>query len=345
MANAGEHEHAAPPPPDDASNEAGHAPGTPTPAFHWPPRPVDDGPTPAVRWRRPGSQADELDEEFRRAGGEPAAVGIEAVERHWLGRTSETFLDRARRRGWAPDEPGTYCPRCGGRVGLYELGPEGLAAGETPDPLGGCGACERKRLPWSRVVRLGDYTGLLRRAIHELKFRTWRPVGVELGELLGAALAVELGRARLPREACCLVPVPTPWWRRVMRGVDHTEVLARAAAKTSGVRVVRGLRRRWRPSQLAVSASARQENVRGSFLVRGVLPPEVRVVVVIDDVRTTGATMMEASRTLRRGWGPKSGGPVFDLWSAPVAVAVSRRRPLAWSAGSGGESGPGAEDP
>lgn len=229
-------------------------------------------------------------------------------------------------------------------MGLYELGPEGDGPDAAPDPVGGCGACECKRLPWARVVRLGDYTGLLRRAVHELKFHKWRPVGVELGELLGAALAAELSRAGVPREACCLVPVPTPWWRRVMRGVDHTEVLARAAGVTSGVRVVRGLRRKWRPSQLAVSASARRDNVRGSFLVRGRLPAGVKLAVVIDDVRTTGATMMEAARTLRRGWGVKSGGPLFDLWSAPVAVAVSRRRPLAWSEAGGGESVGGAED-
>lgn len=344
VANAGDDNAAPlpPPPPGDPSHEAGAAPGQPNPAFRWPPR-RPDRETQAVRWRRPGSHADEIDETLRRTGEEPDVGALEQIERYWLGRTSEKFIDRARRRGWAPDEPGSYCPRCGGRVGLYELGPEGPAPDDPPDRVGGCGACERRRLPWTRVVRLGDYTGLLRRAIHELKFQRWRPVGTEIGELLGAALAAELSRTRIPKEACGLIPIPTPWWRRIARGVDHTEVIARAASVVCGIRVVRGLRRRWRPSQLAVTASARRSNVRGSFLVRGAPPPAVRLFVVIDDVRTTGATMMEACRTLRRGWAGDGTEAPFALWTAPLAVAVNRRRPLAWAVE--GESGNGSARP
>jgi len=43
-----------------------------------------------------------------------------------------------------------------------------------------CPACRGKRLPWARAVRLGEYDGLLRDAIHEVKFTRWRTLGSDL---------------------------------------------------------------------------------------------------------------------------------------------------------------------
>ncbi len=188
----------------------------------WPPKPVDA--QDSIRWKIPGSSRDPdrtfVDIPAELVGLDPApqpmpsAGWLDQVERYWLGLTSQGFIERARKYGWAPDSTGTYCPRCGSRVGLYELAiPEAGDAGTS-----GCPACERKRLPWTRCVRLGDYHGLLRRAVHELKFRRWRPVGREIGSMLGAALAGELDRAGVARAECCIVPISSSFWRRVCAG-------------------------------------------------------------------------------------------------------------------------------
>jgi predicted amidophosphoribosyltransferase len=206
---------------------------------------------------------------------------------------------------------------------LYEVAlPEAADFG-----LQGCPACDRRRLPWTRCIRLGDYDGLLRRGVHELKFQRWRPVGRELGMLLGAALAQALREADIAPTAARLIPVSPPFWRRVWRGIDHTQVLARAASAVCRVPVLSAFGRRLRPSQLAVNPTDRRRNVKGSFRVRRRRPDGVRVAIVLDDVRTTGATMLEACRTLRAGW-PGDG---VEVWSAVVGVASKRRRPLAWS--------------
>lgn len=304
----------------------------------WPPKPVDGADAPS--WKLPGWSGDP----DRRFVDVPAGlVGLEgpeheiapaglstgwldAVERYWLGLTSQGFIDRARRYGWAPDAEGSYCPRCGTRVGLYELAmPEAGDAG-----VQGCPACERRKLPWNRCVRLGDYHGLLRRAVHELKFRRWRPVGREVGAMLGAAIATELDRAGFSRAECRIVPVSSSFWRRAWRGIDHTQVLARAASAVCGVPVLHALGRKLRPSQLAVSASERRRNVKGSFVCRSGPPTGVRVAIVLDDVRTTGATMMEACGTLGRGWADQDGQRV-EIWSIVAGVTSSRRKPLAWA--------------
>jgi predicted amidophosphoribosyltransferase len=299
----------------------------------WPPKPVDA--QDSIRWKIPGSSRDPdrtfVDIPAELVGLDPApqptpsAGWLDQVERYWLGLTSQGFIERARKYGWAPDSTGAYCPRCGSRVGLYELAiPEAGDAGTS-----GCPACERKRLPWTRCVRLGDYHGLLRRAVHELKFRRWRPVGTEIGSMLGAALAGELDRAGVARAECCIVPISSSFWRRVWRGIDHTQVLARSASRVCGVPVVHALGRKLRPSQLAVSASERRRNVKGSFVCRLGIPEGIRVAIVLDDVRTTGATMLEACGTLRQGW--KRPGGELEIWSAVAGVASSRRRPLAWA--------------
>ena len=53
------------------------------------------------------------------------------------------------------------------------------------------------------------------------------------------------------------------------------------------------------PSQKALSAAARKENVRGAFRVRSTAAPKGRSILLVDDVMTTGATAHEAARVLR----------------------------------------------
>lgn len=90
------------------------------------------------------------------------------------------------------------------------------------------------------------------------------------------------------------------------------------------------LARRHRPSQISLPVSQRRANVSGAFFCRrGVLRvPVDAVLVVIDDVRTTGATMTEACRTLRAGLKGRSGHPNPDqtdvqteIWAATAGVA------------------------
>jgi predicted amidophosphoribosyltransferase len=318
------HHHADPqgPQPDDA-------PVASSPArLVWPPRPLTQ--TDLATSRSSRGSNNNLPPELEPVDN-PETTGTpptnptwwREVEHHWLGLTSLGFVERARAQGWAPDHAEAYCPRCGTRVGLYEVAlPEAADFG-----IQGCPACDRRRLPWSRVVRLGDYHGLLRRAVHELKFQRWRPVGRELGMLLGSALAQALREADISPSCARLIPVATPFWRRVWRGIDHTQVLARAAAETSGVPMLNAFGRRLRPSQLAVSPADRRRNVRGSFRVRKSRPRTAQVAVVLDDVRTTGATLLEACRTLRAAWA----GDDLEIWTAVLGIAASRRRPLAWS--------------
>lgn len=278
--------------------------------FVWPPRDTDDH-APAPPAAAPSVQRS------------PLGDLIESIETDLLGRTTLSFDRWAQRTGWSPDAPDRYCWRCAGSVGPHEQDGEG------------CATCRKRKLPWDRALRLGLYDGQLRDEVLALKFHAWRPGGSGLGLHLGRVIEREFGRAELNPAQIRLVPIPTHRWRRIARGVDHTLVLARAAARATGCPVSTLLRARYRAEQIGLSATARARNMNGAFVTDprrlrrelGRTGQGVRAWVLIDDVQTTGATFVEAARTLRRGLQAASGGgEPPEIWVCSVAVAGQRAR-------------------
>ena len=98
-----------------------------------------------------------------------------------------------------------------------------------------------------------------------------------------------------------VVPVPLHWQRRRARGYDQAALLARPLARSLGVPVLlRGLRRvRNTPSQVDLPHAERQRNIAGAFAPWRL--SRVRRVLLVDDVRTTGATLRAASAALKAG--------------------------------------------
>ena len=121
----------------------------------------------------------------------------------------------------------------------------------------------------------------------------------DLGAALGSAMVAEAFRWAGKVDA--VVPVPLHWRRRRARGYDQAALLARPMAKSLGVpALLRGLRRvRNTPSQVDLPHAERQRNIAGAFApwrLHG-----VGRVLLVDDVRTTGATLRAASEALKVG--------------------------------------------
>lgn len=179
-----------------------------------------------------------------------------------------------------------------------------------PPRCAGCGAagdwfCARCRERRDRATprrprhlrslsALGRFEGPLRAAVHRLKYGRESILAEPLGRLLGERVAEGLARGW---RVDALVPVPLAPERARARGFDQAERLARSAARASGVPCRRSLlRRRATASQVGLGRAARAANVRGAFVAREV----ARSVVLVDDVATTGATLAECARALRR---------------------------------------------
>jgi ComF family protein len=170
-----------------------------------------------------------------------------------------------------------------------------------------CDVCWAEVRPWvpptsgSRTGAIetwtcaGLYDGALRRIIQAFKYEGRRT----LGRRLGAALR-EAGRDVLS-DADCVVPVPLHPWRRLTRGFNQAADLAGCLE----LPVVAALWRiRATVPQTGLSASSRRRNVRDAFSLSPLLSRRdrsmlvARVVVLVDDVRTTGATLDACAKVL-----------------------------------------------
>jgi ComF family protein len=143
---------------------------------------------------------------------------------------------------------------------------------------------------WARSAAV--YSGVVREAVHALKFDGKMPLARPL-----AALMLEACEA--PPGVTAVVPVPLGRARTRERGYNQAALLGERVAQGWSV----PLRPRWlvrlrdTPAQSELTAAERRANVRHAFAAS----PSVRAghVVLVDDVLTTGATAAECARALR----------------------------------------------
>jgi ComF family protein len=198
--------------------------------------------------------------------------------------------------------PGPLCEQCGDAL------PSWRAA--APDSAR-CARCRRGAPSVVRARAIGAYDGALRAIIHALKYDGRRSVARRL-----AGLMRERGGAVL-EGADCAVPVPLHRSRLRQRGFNQAADLARHL----GVPVVHAaVRVRATSSQASLPAAQRHGNVRDAFAPVRTRPPLAgSVLVLIDDVATTGATLDACARALA-----SSGVREVRALTAARAVSVTR---------------------
>jgi len=152
----------------------------------------------------------------------------------------------------------------------------------------------------------------VRRAMHAFKYRGWWRLAEPFATAMTSSLT-QVGPGPL-------VPVPTDARRRWRRGYDQAEVLARALGERTGRGVLTsGLRRARRAgSQVRLTPAERLANLVGVFRA-GELPREV---VLVDDVFTTGATLLSAAQVLRDAGVATIAGVTFARAEPPLAAAA-----------------------
>jgi predicted amidophosphoribosyltransferase len=245
-------------------------------------------------------------------------AAVDALCERWIGWSFPPPARAIADARWRPDSARDYCERCGDSVG------EGEA---TPD---GCGTCrEGAELSGGigdGVVRLGPYVDPIRGWIRAIKFAGWDEMAETLGAALAEALRVRLNdddagrssetdgdtpRGIIDRDRTLIVPMPMPWQRRLYRGSDHAAAIARAVSHSLNVPMFRVLSRSNHAPQVSLTPTDRKRSGgRGLRVSRrmgwnglrkgaSAWPLEGLDVVLVDDVRTTGATLKAAVRMVR----------------------------------------------
>jgi ComF family protein len=184
--------------------------------------------------------------------------------------------------------------------------------GELVAPSG-CAACDLRTSPASLLFCEGCsatietasgregafvYGGAMAEAIVRLKYGR------------RSDLAARLGRAmseRAPRDVDIVVPVPLHPMRAAERGFNQSALLAGRVARHLGVPLGARVLERIRdtPRQASLDRAGRQANVQSAFRCRDARAVREKRVLLVDDVRTTGATLAECRAALQAA-GPRS---------------------------------------
>jgi ComF family protein len=157
-----------------------------------------------------------------------------------------------------------------------------------------CPVCEDKQ---PVVFALGFYDETMQTLVHDLKFYGLKP----LAESLGDRLARIIADYPKPVHLDVILPVPLHPSRRLARGFNQSEEIARSISERLAVphdTAILYATRRTR-QQARLSHRLRERNVRGAFAVddqKEIL--KNAQVLLVDDVTTTGATLRENARVL-----------------------------------------------
>jgi ComF family protein len=170
--------------------------------------------------------------------------------------------------------PPPICPQCGDPAPAIE---------------GLCGLCRTGEHAFDFARSAVLFTDTLREIVHHLKYSDRVSLAKPLGDLLKECLNVETFTGSV------VVPVPLHRSRARIRGYNQAELIASRLGRPVAANLLR--RRKNTPSQTGLSRNQRRLNLAGAFEVRRHVSGAV---IVVDDVYTTGSTMNEIAKTLKR---------------------------------------------
>lgn len=173
------------------------------------------------------------------------------------------------------------------------VAPSRCAACDFPTTLLFCDGCSATTERATTDEGAFLYGGAISEAILRLKYGGRS----DLAARLGRAMAVHA-----PRNVDLVVPVPLHPMRAAERGFNQSALLARPIARHLGVRLGARVLERLRdtPRQAAQKRTDRFQNVKSAFRCREPDAVRGKRVLVVDDVRTTGATLAECCSVLAK---------------------------------------------
>ncbi len=140
------------------------------------------------------------------------------------------------------------------------------------------------------------YNSEIRDIIHKFKYNDCghyaRVMGMKMGEFF------------IKQNLFCpdfIIPVPIHWRRKMKRGYNQTEIMAKEISKICGIPVVNNLliRKRNTVPQFGLNREMRIKNIEGAFAVKDSGSLEGKDVVIIDDIYTTGTTLNECIKVIK----------------------------------------------
>jgi len=149
--------------------------------------------------------------------------------------------------------------------------------------------------PLSHVFISTDYESLAQKLVQKYKFGHLRDAARPLAGIMVRTLTL----SGIDWQDYLVVPIPTATSRVRQRGFAHSELLARTISAKLRVEYSPALRRLGQTRQLGAKREDRLAQLSGSFAVRSQGRISGRKILLIDDVLTTGGTIIAASKALK----------------------------------------------
>lgn len=187
------------------------------------------------------------------------------------------------------------CPKCIEQIDIIE--PPYCRKCGIPCESYHCPDCRERELDFEYACSAGTYDGVLRGAIHALKYEFHLALAQPLGELMVRCFP----NTRLAGNVDIAVPIPIHRSRMLDRGFNQASelllVLSRRVSLPIALDVLYSARRT--RDQVGLSHDERAENVKGAFAVGNSDKIIGKRVLLVDDVMTTGSTLNEAAKMLK----------------------------------------------
>ena len=192
------------------------------------------------------------------------------------------------------------CSRCNRTIRRFPYC--GCCGSELMENALHCGNCLQQEPAWDRMVIIGRYNEPLSTLIHRFKFQKQFQLDRTLARLLYLAIREARRNHQLPLPEVIL-PVPLHHVRQWQRGYNQADLLARQLSQWINIPVKNNLitRTNRTPTQRGLSAKDRRQNLKNAFQLSAKARDfPYRHVALIDDVITTGATLNEIAKLLRK---------------------------------------------
>jgi len=162
-----------------------------------------------------------------------------------------------------------------------------------------CSDC-REKIGVKQLVHLGQFKGPLREALHNLKYEDARIVAQQLSSMLA-------GRTQQYQlQSGLVVPMPLAQNRNRERGYNQSALIARELSNKLNWDYLEALERVKKTApQTKLSRAKRKTNVKGAFASKYKFTDPNRIIYLLDDVVTTGATLSAAVTALKKAGAKK----------------------------------------
>ncbi|MDP3934932.1 MAG: ComF family protein [Candidatus Giovannonibacteria bacterium] len=200
----------------------------------------------------------------------------------------------------------SFCENC---LALsYKYGANCLICGQRNNSGSFCKNCRPQGSALKSALWAGRYGGALREAVRQLKYKKRKELAEPLANLLYKKFNEIYLEIKL--EDCAIIPVPLHFKKEHERGFNQAELLAREFSKLSDIQLLTGSLLKIKETLAQVEVKDKEKrikNLEGAFSVaeNALSFTKHKTIILIDDVSTTGATLIHAAHALEKAGAEK----------------------------------------